>query len=661
MITLYAKGLTWEVFDRPVVPPPPPPVDPTLGVVTTIAANMSRMVVIQGWMGGVDRYERDQHAVICKPTARTVRAFTLNISSGGSSVAFGAALTLFLTLDGVRVAQTNVLATDVSATFTIDATTYAALAERWYWASVEGLDATWSVLPYGVYIMQGNKAQPHTVMPVVTASHELVFEGKGRYQTAMVPAVFAPTLVPYDVTRTFPDLPTRILRGDVVITSLAPARTGDVYRPARTIDGVWTTANRENYFYYDVERPLNGAVELPMLDGPRGRGSIIAPVHLEVGNAAPGPAEGWPDGPKLVGNVYFIESWRFGKVRPDGTVVTIAGARHKDIASYWNDPLEVEMVGDWRTSGPAGFAQPWGLCWDVPATDYTHAPIATERNLRPHVRGVRAWIADTYNNRVVVLTFDAYSHAKPPIITDFVVGLNNPWDCIRVDNTIWISDRRNNRIVIHDMDSGALVRSIPWAQPEGMALLDRWMHVGSVLTKSIQKINVDTGEIKMIADPSTPGSAMGYYINNNSRYMKIAVSDGTFSKRGDIAWTTWSNSYYGYPCMTAGDTGVFIDWISGGPPAKGTNPPLGSYSTAVGIGHGRMLFGTAEDGLHVVSKALPTDVVVDKAKFVAGSDEWQTGGYRLTHGDGGYGFYGLPLPWGKSANIDAFLTAKRDT
>ena len=40
-------------------------------------------------------------------------------------------------------------------------------------------------------------------------------------------------------------------------------------------------------------------------------------------------------------------------------VVTLAGYRHKDMASYWNDPTSAELVGDW-SSIPAnrrGFAQ----------------------------------------------------------------------------------------------------------------------------------------------------------------------------------------------------------------------------------------------------------------------------------------------------------------
>ena len=39
------------------------------------------------------------------------------------------------------------------------------------------------------------------------------------------------------------------------LTSLAVPRPGDQYRPALTKDGVWTTANRQNYYYFDFEQP----------------------------------------------------------------------------------------------------------------------------------------------------------------------------------------------------------------------------------------------------------------------------------------------------------------------------------------------------------------------------------------------------------------------
>lgn len=632
------------VVDVPPPPPPPPVAAPT---VVTTTPDLKRALFVGGWMGGVDRYERDENVVVLTAANPKLRVLSIDMVAGGVAVPFAFAGPVQLTLDGTPVATATVKTTDTSVTFDVP---IASIAEGWYMASVTGFGSTWSVLDYGVYVLRGATAAAQMTMPVVTASHELVFEGKGRYQRAMVPAAFAPTTVPYPA-RTFPATAAVPARKDLVITSLAVPRPGDLYRPARTKEGVWTTANRQNYFFYDFEQPKP---MLPMLDGPRGRGSIIAPVHLEVGAAAPNGV--------LRGFVYFIESWRIGKVAPDGTVTTLAGYRHQSLPDYWGDPTTAELVGDW-SSIPAerrGFAQPWGMAWD-PRTlviNEAAAPIASENGEKPHARAPVLYVSDTYRNRVIRLTFSATAHGVPPKVDEFVVGLAQPWDCIAVGSQLYVSDRMNNAIKVYDMDTAALVKTIPVVQPEGMALLDGFLYYASVKSKSIRKIELATGADTLIADPTTPGSAMGYYVNNNARYMKIAISDGTFGPRGMIAYTTWSNSYYGYPILINGTTGRMIDWLAtNGAPVKGTNPlGLSSYSTAVGIGAGRMLFGTAEEGLHVVSAALPTDAVIDAAKFAAGRDEYQALGLGLTNGPGGYGYYGLALPWGASANVDYFLT-----
>ena len=57
-----------------------------------------------------------------------------------------------------------------------------------------------------------------------------------------------------------------------------------------------------------------------------------------------------------------------------------------------------------------------------------------------------------------------------------------------------------------------------------------------------------------------------------------------------------------------------------------------------------------------MSQALPTDAAVDPM-YAAGAREYFEAGYHLTHGHAGHGFYGLPLPWGKSAAIDVYLKA----
>src|SRR4029450_8804785 len=119
-----------------------------------------------------------------------------------------------------------------------------------------------------------------------------------------------------------------------------------------------------------------------------------------------------------------------------------------------------------------------------------------------------------------------------------------------------------------------------------MALFDGWLYYGSVLTKSIRKINLTTGENVLIADPTVKAANFAYYIDDNSRYMKIAVSDGSFGPRGMIAYTTWSNRNFGYPNLIDGTTGAAIDFLTlkGGETVRGTTPlGLSSYSTAVGM------------------------------------------------------------------------------
>ncbi|MFO1412770.1 MAG: hypothetical protein U1F10_02450 [Burkholderiales bacterium] len=622
--------------------------DAANAAVTSRTPNTAKLLAFRDWMSSCDRYERMEHITPLRAGSSQVKLYTCNMQTGGTAVPFGADTTLTLTLDGTPVATAAIKAADTAVTFNVDLST---LGEGWYMASVTGLDTSWSVLDYGLYVLKGTTAQPASRMPVVTASHEMVFEGAGVFQTAWVPAKFDPIVVPYPA-RDFPDLTTIPARKDVVITSLAVPRPGDLYRPATTAAGVWTTANRENYFYFDFEQPKP---MLPMLDGPRGRGSIIAPVHLEVGNAAPNGT--------LRGNVYFVEAWRVGKVTPDGTVVTLAGYRHKDLPSYWADPTSAELIGDWSSIPAArrGFAQPWGMAWDARTLVINEAtvPIPSENNEKPHILGPVMYISDTFRNRVLKLQFSATAHGVPPVVTEFATGLNQPWDVIAVGTRLYVSDRMNNAIKVFDMDTAALEKTINVVQPEGMAVLDGWLYYGSVKSKSIRKIELATGTDVLIADPSTAGSQLGYYINNNSRYMKIAVSDGSFGPRGMIAYTTWSNSYYGYPNLIDGSTGKMIDWIAAnGATVKGTTPlGLSSYASAVGIGHGRMLWGTAEEGLHVVSKALATDPVIDSTKYKAGMSQWQARGYGLTHGPAGYGYYGNPLPWGETPEIDYFLSA----
>ena len=90
--------------------------------------------------------------------------------------------------------------------------------------------------------------------------------------------------------------------------------------------------------------------------------------------------------------------------------------------------------------------------------------------------GPTLYVSDTYHDRVLKIEYSATAHGVPPKVTEFVTGLNQPWDVIPVGTQLYVSDRMNNAIKVFDMDTGALVKSIAVAQPEGMALLDGWLY-----------------------------------------------------------------------------------------------------------------------------------------------------------------------------------------
>jgi hypothetical protein len=108
-----------------------------------------------------------------------------------------------------------------------------------------------------------------------------------------------------------------------------------------------------------------------------------------------------------------------------------------------------------------------------------------------------------------------------------------------------------------------------------------------------------------------------------------------------------------------------IPWTNTSTPwVKVKGPPLAypmrtpenarGYQTAIGFGPGRMFCSTVQESLIQFSAALPTDA--DTPNVAAGYQEWTAQGFHLTHGFHGW-HYGNGVPWGISANIDAFLEA----
>ncbi len=76
------------------------------------------------------------------------------------------------------------------------------------------------------------------------------------------------------------------------------------------------------------------------------------------------------------------------------------------------------------------------------------------------------------------------------------------------------------------------------------------------------------------------------------------------------------------------------------------------YNTCCAVSKGRLLIGGADEGIVEVTQMQPGDPDGTGDAIVRGAREYLERGYLLTHGQRGFGHWGLPLPWGVSADID---------
>jgi len=633
---------------------------PTQPVITIKPVGTTQVIIAPGFYSG-DRYDRFQIPYIVVNAAgllARMTASTRNISAGGTRPPWGFALPLTLTFDGVPVATTTTVATANTVVFDVPVTG----RRGWYRTSITGAPASWSVYDYAAFFDDGSGAVP-TEMPVVIGSYGLVHPYKGSssenptpiHVSAMVPSKFEAVTQPISL-RECPSFSTDPRRDQLAQVQLAICRQDDKYRAVLEQGRILNTCNQQDYFYSDMSeiRP-----RFQMLDGARGLGTVICPTHFEVGTAT-------PPGMGFVGNVYFCEPQRFGKIKQDGTVITLAGYRHKKPTTHWDDTVQnVDLIGDWSQI-PAGrpryFRKLWGLAWNsfTFRTDESAPPNPAEMGLKPHLTGVEAFLSDSLNDRIIKLKFDKDSHLVPAIVTEFFLG-KETWDVVELGFEslhLAISVRQENRVVVVDMN-GAVVSQFNTPNPEGLYYLpssttrfDGWLYYGSRTTKAIRKRHMTTGEDLLAADLTRA-------IDDNARFVKFAVSDGTFGPRGMIAVATWSNNRYGYPALYR-PNGTEIDgwlWAGTARPGRqwvGAGDPAPGYPASVGIGFGRLVYGTAQEGAIQISKALPTDTPMS-AMYFQGQREWYDRGLQLTHGHRGFGLHGCPQAWGISNPIDAFL------
>jgi hypothetical protein len=423
--------------------------------------------------------------------------------------------------------------------------------------------------------------------------------------------------------------------------------------------------------------------------------------HVEVGTAEPSST-----GP--INNIYFCDPWRVCKIRNNGTIITLAGWRHKQPPEWKpisldtdTDPPDpqLELVGDWSAIAPErrGFHELWGIAWnsDTLTIDPNSPTIPLERNLQQHFEhGPAMFVTDTQWKRVCKIQFTYEAHNIQPKVTEFITHYSDtglpfgePWDLQEWRDELIVSDRTNNKIVAFYKNTGQFKRTIlsktPFLSgqlvldgtrqayrvgtleqcqahdclgPEGLYVLDDWLYFGSFVQNQVRRVHLETGVLQVcVADIRT---------DSNSNYAKIAVSDGTFGPRHSIFVQTWSNAVYADKRAYAFNGTSWDVWSlntgSNSAPITGKTGTAGwvssGYGAAVGVAKGRLVIGSSSEGLRRFSLALPSDsATYNSALYTQGFEEYISANLQLQYGTKGFGFYGFPAPYGISAAIDYFL------
>ena len=540
--------------------------------------------------------------------------------------------------------------------------------------------------------------QQQDLIAIAQGTYEGEQRGWPDQRWAVVPrAALKARALPLTARRNYAS--TDIVRSKLHCEHLVPMRWGDMHRPNVNVDGIVSTFDRQAYDWSTLHAKLP---TIALLDGPRGVGSLPMPTHLQISAAV---VDGVPRN-----NTYFCDPWRIGKISEDGTITTLVGYRHRGIMGHWEDAdvrpdrpevsafsqlemMNIELVGDWSAIPEArrGFWELWGMAWDertlIPDTSAQKIlNDVTGRMESPHAAPV-LFAADSQHNRICRIEFSATQHGVPPVVTEFIAA-QDPWDCVCADGVLYVSERKAHRIAAYDATTGQLLRVVvqgqalatindqvrsvtltttldaaraaPCVAPEGLFLQDGWLYFASKAQAQVRRVRLDGTDLQVVR-PIT--------LSTGSQFAKLAVSDGTFGPRGTTFTWTWSNGQFGGPEIVTPDGKIIGLWggVSGG---TGWWQAYSGYGTCGAVAHGRLICGNMLDGLFRITASQPADVIYPESAtnpVVMGHAEYKARGlhlvhgehgmgyYDLPHGHHGYGFYDLPLPWGLSANIDAYL------
>lgn len=623
--------------------------------------NLERMVCFETWHA-TSLYERFQRLLVLEGGQASIRFLRRNLTQDRTLADHRPARRYTLLVDGTPRASVDLAEGAPHGDFTL---ALSGLAGGWHELDIAGLADGETCPRWFAYVLRDG-VQPAS-MPVCTGSYDISkARAASEHAWAWVPARYRPDASPLPPSRPVPfsDAAT-----DMVALPVVAVATGTIRYPNVDKRGVVSSFCLQSYYYTDL---ITRYPRLALLDGPRGVGSLSMPTHIEIGTAT---RDADPNSAPLL-NVYVTDPWRLMRVADDGTVTTLAGWRHRGMASHYRDTERstsrgepgrtLELVGDWSSVPTArrGFHELWGMAWDAQSLkpDPAAAPIAAEDNRRPHIGNPVCFVTDSQNNRVCRIEFDGRSHATPARVSEFLTGLEDPWDIVYWRESLIVSERGAHRIAQYDIRTRRLMRVIvsgaklatisaterrasstatlaelraqACVAPEGLYLVDDWLYFGSFAQRQVRRVNLSSGKLEVVLAEAP--------VSGNSRFVKICVSDGTFGPKGAVFVQSWDNGAPKTAYLPDGST-----WR-----LRMLGFDLEGYGSAVAARNGRLYFGSSRYGLWRVTKGAP----MNDRLFREGQTAYVAAHYPILHGTGGFGHFGLPLPWGKSEGIDYYLT-----
>jgi hypothetical protein len=625
--------------DPPADPPPIDPVDPLPPPVPSAAprihsepVNRGAMVWPLAWAWSMP-YQRSTGLIAWMPGADVSVEYKRG-GANGDGVLLERTYTLHI--DGEPVSTVTVPAGRANWFFTFKAPT----TPGWVTLTTSGRAENESDIRYFA-LVKGGKSE---MVPVVQSSLELSERHTDKtHAWAWVP-------VGPGVARPTKDheyMPVTV-ESEQIADQLVP---GDQYPPTLLHEAFGDTIAVGNQAYYwdQVIRLNRKWPDVILKDGPRGIGTLCFTTHIEIGRGT--QTEDPNSAPRK--NIYACDPWRVVRITNTGHITTLVGYRHESGLSG----VEPELVGDWSAI-PAerrGFDLLWGMCWDSRTTlhniDTAAQPIPAEDNRKPHLTGPRMYVADSKRKRICRVEFDGSSHTTPAKVSEVATG-RGFWDCVEdpTTNTMIASIRDEHRVVRMTFDGEILetliqndltmpggagldarhvawprgtvdeVRAQPILAPEGLYLLDGLLYIGSKAQGQITVLDMSTLKI---------ARRVPVVITGNSMFVKLAVSDGSYSGRGTIFDTTFDVQH------GARWYGIKPDgtkWIT----ATCVAYPMADYQMAVGIGGGRMICGGSDYGLVRHFKG-----TMNGALYAKGKAEFAAMHGRLVYGPHGVGRFAV--------------------